>query len=247
MTGFKKALDAEIKKTAGRKKVKVAMVLCLIATLISAVICTLAGNFMGVNMTGKAEFSLTVLPVFLNFLIPLFVIFMCIDVFGAEFSSGTMKTTLLTGAPRYEIFFAKTALLGIFIAAMLAFSMVTSFIASIIIGKTEWAILRVIFSYIISFFPLMTFAFMCARVSNVIKSSGASFMISVLLYIAFYVLGIVFPALSAFFFTSGFDVYILLSRPSLGAFKIIRTLLMLLGYSALFAGLGEYLFEKKEF
>ena len=100
MTGFKKALDAEIKKTAGRKKVKVAMVLCLIATLISAVICTLAGNFMGVNMTGKAEFSLTVLPVFLNFLIPLFVIFMCIDVFGAEFSSGTMKTTLLTGAPR---------------------------------------------------------------------------------------------------------------------------------------------------
>lgn len=247
MTGFRTALAAEIKKTAGRKKVKVAMALCFVVTVISAVICTFAGNFMGVNMTGKAEFSLTVLPVFLNFLIPLFVIFMCIDMFGAEFSSGTMKTTLLTGAPRYEIFFAKTALLGIFIAAMLAFSMVTSFIASVIIGKTGWALFRVIFSYIISFVPLMTFAFMCAFVSNVIKSSGASFMLSVLLYIAFYVLGMLFPAFSAFFFTSGFDVYILLSRPSLGALKIIRTLLMLLGYSALFAGIGEYLFEKKEF
>lgn len=246
MKGFKTAFRAEIKKAAGRKKIKLALILCLLCTLLSAAVCALAGSFMGINMTGRAELSVTVLPVFTKFLIPLFTVFMCIDIFGGEYSSGTMKTTLLSGARRSEIYFAKAALLGAFIILMLGFSMVTSFIASVIVKKTEFDILRVLFSYIISFVPLMSFAFMCMLVSNIFKGSGASFMISVLLYIASWVIGMVFPFLSALLITSGFDAYVLLSQPVLSFGKILRLVALSVGLGALFAGIGEQLFIKKE-
>lgn len=247
MNGFKAAFSAEIKKSAGKKKIKVAVILCLAAVILGTLACTIADNLLGISMTGKAELSLTLLPVFLKFIIPLFTLFMCIDMFGGEFSSGTMKTTLLTGASRFDIFFSKAAVLGVFVLFMLAFSLVSSYAASLLVGKTSFALLRVLFSYAISFFPLMTFGFMCTLISNIVKGSGAAFMLTVLIYMAHYVLGMLFPVMSTLFFTSGFDVYVLLSSPLLGLGKIIRTVLILVGYGALFAGLGEYLFERKEF
>lgn len=246
MNGFKTAVFAELKKAAGKKKIKVAALLCLIAVIVSALVCVLAGSFMGVNMTGKTEFSITVLPVFLKFLIPLFTIFMCIDMFGGEYNSGTMKTTLLMGKSRWKVFFSKAFVLGAFILAMLAFTMVTSFIAGVILGKTEMAVFRVFFSYLISFVPLMTFAFMCMLISNIVKGSGAAFMLSVIFYLALYVLSILFPGVSPFFYTSAFDVYVLLSTPLLSIGRMLRMLVILIGYGALFSGLGVYLFDRKE-
>lgn len=246
MNGFKKAFRAELKKTAGRKKIKLALILCLLCVVLSAAVCALAGSFMGINMTGRAELSVTVLPVFTKFLIPLFTVFMCIDIFGGEYGSGTMKTTLLTGATRAEIYFAKAAVLGAFIVLMLGFSMVSSFIASVIVGKTEFNVLRVLFSYIISAVPLMSFAFMSMLVSNIFKGSGSSFMITVLLYIASWVIGTVFPFLSGMLVTSTFDVYVLLSQPILSFGKIIRLLTLSVGLGAVFAGVGEHIFERKE-
>lgn len=246
MTGFKTAFSAEMKKAAGRKKVKAALFLCLLAVVIGTTVCAVAGNFMGINLTGRAELSLILLPVFTKLIIPLFTLFMCIDIFSGEYSSGTMKTTLLTGATRFEIFFAKAALLAVFVLLMLAFSFVSSFAASVIVGKTTWSVIRVVFSYALSAIPLMSFAFMCMFVCTLIKGSGAAFMISVLFYIAEYVLSLIFPELSALFFTDALDVYVLLSSPLLGMGKIIRALLISVGYSALFSGLGLFLFEKKE-
>lgn len=60
----------------------------------AALIVGVANNFMGIRITGESEFSILVLSVLNYTLIPLFTIFICIDMVGGEFSNQTMKMVL---------------------------------------------------------------------------------------------------------------------------------------------------------
>ena len=74
MHNLKAAYINELYKLSKRKKLVVAALLCLAIIAVAAVITCTVNNFMGINLTGNYEFSVMVLPVFLNIVIPLFTI-----------------------------------------------------------------------------------------------------------------------------------------------------------------------------
>ncbi len=246
MHNLKAAYINELYKLSKKKKLVVAALLCLAIIAVAAVITCTVNNFMGINLTGNYEFSVMVLPVFLNIVIPLFTIFICIDMFCAEYSSNTMKTALLSPASRLKIFCAKIGAALTVIASMLLLIMFSSFIVSIFIRHTHFSFIKILISYIISMIPLTVICLLAVLVSNLMKGSGSSFLVCVIALLAFKAFEVIYPAASSFFFTSGINMYVLINARLVGIAKVIRLMLISVGYIImLFAG-GFALFESKE-
>jgi ABC-2 type transport system permease protein len=132
-------------------------------------------------------------------LIPLFTAFICIDVFGGEFADNTIKQTLTGPASRYKIFIAKILAISTFIIADLLFIMTASFFASFLINGTTMNIVKILTAYLVSFLPMLVFALAVIVISNTAKGTTSAFMFSVLLFLVFNGLEIVFSGYKSFF------------------------------------------------
>lgn len=246
MFNFKAAYINELYKLSKRKKIAVASVLCLVIIALCAVITCTVNNFMGINLTGNYEFSIMVLPLFINIVIPLFTIFICIDMFCAEYNTNTMKTVLLSPASRLKIFCAKICAALTVIATMMLMVMLASFVVSLIIKHTQFGFIKILISYIISMVPLAAVCLLAVFVSNLMKGSGSSFLVCVIMLLAFKALEVLYPSASSFFFTSATNMYVLVNAPLVGIAKILRLLLISIGYIIMFFSAGYALFENKE-
>ncbi len=246
MHKFKSAYINELVKMSKKKKITAALVLTTVIIAIGAIlICTLS-SFMGMNLTGRSEFSLVVLPVMVNAVVPLFIAFAAIDMFCGEYSAATIKITLLNPVSRVKIYLAKLAALMTFAGVMLAFAMVVSFFVSVIIGHTELAAVKIFVSYIISLFPILVVVTLAMLLANMAKGSGSAFMLCLLVYAAVKICELLNPNLSGFFFTSGMNIYVLINAPLISFAKIIRMLLIDAGLATMLFSAGYYMFDKKE-
>ncbi len=246
MNKFKCAYINELVKTSKKKKMTAAMILSFVIIALGAVIICTLSSFMGMNLTGRSEFSLVVLPVMVNAVVPLFVTFAAIDMFCGEYSASTIKITLLTPVSRVKIYLAKLAALLTFAGAMLAFSMAVSFFMSVIIGHTEFAVIKIFVSYAVSMFPILVVVTLATFLANVAKGSGSAFMLCLLVYAAVKICELLYPDLAGFFFTSGMNIYVLINAPLISLAKIIRLILIDAGLAVMLFSAGYYLFDKKE-
>lgn len=245
MSSLKAAFINELYKISKKKKIFVAAILCLAVIIAGAVISCIANNFLGINITGRGEFSVMMLPVFVSVIIPLFTTFICIEMFCGEFANNTIKTTLLSPATRLTIFTAKIGAMAVFILAMLVFSMLVSFAAAVIIRHTEYNIPKILATYLISFLPLLVFGLMTAMVANMAKGGGIAFMICILVYLVFKVLELLNPMYASLFFTSEMSMYVLLNAPLISIAKLLRLTAILIGYIIALFSYGYLMFERK--
>ncbi|MDD6214297.1 MAG: ABC transporter permease [Firmicutes bacterium] len=246
MAEFKAAYINELYKLSKRKKITVSVIMSLSVIAVGALITCTVNSFMGINLAGKSEFSIMMLPVFVNIVIPLFAAFVCIDIFCGELSGGTIKTTLLAPASRLKVFLAKTAAATTFSTAMLMFAMLVSFAVSVVIGHTEFKVLRIFAAYIVSAVPLCAVCLMAALVCNIAKGSGMSFMLCFIVFMVFKTFEVIYPAYSTFFFTSGLSMYVLVYAPLIGFAKLLRMLLVSAGWCIMLFSAGYMVFETKE-
>jgi len=244
---LKAAYINELYKLSKKKKITVAMTLSIVSVIIAAIVVYSIKNFAGIRVTGSSEFSLLVLSVLSYTLIPLFVTFVCIDMFSGEFVDQTIKMTLTGPASRAKVFLAKVFAVASFIMANLLFVMMLSVIASAFISNTPISILKVLLSYIATFLPIFVYALAVIVISNMSKGVTSAFTISVLVFLLSNGLEIAFPHFQSLLFTSAFDFYRLLLGSYINFSKIIRILLILSGYGMMLFGLGYFIFEKKDF
>lgn len=180
MSSLRAAYINEIYKLSKRKKLMVSCVLSVAAVLVAALIVGVANNFMGIRITGESEFSILVLSVLNYTLIPLFTIFICIDMVGGEFSNQTMKMVLTRPVSRIKVYLSKAMAAATFIIVNLLFIMVTSLIISLFIKGTLAGIGRIFIAYVASFFPLFVFALFTMIISTVFRGTGSAFFLSIL-------------------------------------------------------------------
>ncbi|MNQ86098.1 hypothetical protein D3C85_1012830 [compost metagenome] len=127
--------------------------------------------------------------------------------------------------------------------------MLLSLIAGFIFNPSSASlagIVKVILSYGLTFFPVFVFALIVVLLSNVIQGGLAVFFLSILLFIIFNSLGIVFSSYSSFFITSMFDWYTLWISESINGFKILREILIMSGCGMMLFTTGYYLFDNKD-
>ena len=245
MSNLKAAYINEMYKISKKKKIIVAVLLSTFAVVIAGMIVSSMKNFLGINVTGSSEFSILVLSVLNYTLIPLFTAFICIDMISGELSDHTIKITLTRPASRFQVYLSKALAAGTFILANLIFVMVISCIVSAIVGG-RLGLGKIIVAYLVSFFPLFAFALTVMLISCFSRGSASSFLLSVLLFLAFHALGILFQGYQSFLFTSTFSWYHLFIGSYVNWYKIFRVFLILCGYGIMIFGAGYDLFDKKE-
>lgn len=249
MAGFKAAFLNELFKLQKKKKIVATAVLSMLVVLVGQLAVTLATFGFGLRLAGNAEFPFVVLSLFSYTLLPLFAAFVAIDAFCGEFSSNTMKLTLTRPVSRFSVYSAKVGTVGVFILANLFFVLILSLLAGFLFNPASadsMGIVKVIVAYLVTWLPIFVFTLFVVVLANVLRSGTAVFFLSVLLFLAFYIFGVVFSRYSGFFITSSFDWYTLWIADSVNWGKIVRRLFILLGCGMMLFAAGYYLFERKD-
>ena len=242
MNALKTAYKNEMFKISKKKKIIVAMSLCIAAAVGIGMIFSGINYLFGVKISAKGNFAMTMLPFLQYTLIPLFTAFICIDMFSGEYTNETIKLTLTRPVSRFKVYLSKVLAAATFIALFLLFALVLTTAISLFTDGFSLNVLKAVPAYIMAFVPLFIFALMVMIVSNFSRGSAGAFLLSIVIFIAFKVLEFVIPAYDSFLFTSHFDWYRLVSF-----YKIVRVFFIYLGYGILFFSFGCFLFERKSF
>lgn len=235
---LKAAYKNEIMKILNRKKPVILMALSVVFVLGAMSGVYLLNSFSGIRVTGSSEFSIMVLSILIYSLFPLFTIFICVDMFAGEFADQTIKITLTSPASRLKVFLSKILAAATLILGNLYFVMIISAISSAIINRNFPNLLRIFASYTMAFMPIFVFALVIALISIISKGTTSAFMISIFIFLLLNGLSLVFPNIRSFLFTSNFDWYRLVLGSYINFSKILRVLLILLGYSIMLTAGG---------
>lgn len=250
MVGFKAALINELEKLYKKKKVLVAAIVSLIFIILGQFCLVGLRSGFGVRGVSGIDFPLLVLSVVVNTILPLFTALVTIDSFSGEFSQNTMKIAITRPVTRLKFFTAKFTAVMMFVLVNLMFVMIFSTITGIIFNSSSFTIqgiIKILISYLVTLFPMAVLSLVIILFANILKSGISVFFISILVFIAFKTLGIVFSSYSALFFTSMMDWYKLWIMNNISALKIFRQFMMMFSYAILLFTGAYYLFDKKDF
>lgn len=250
MAVFQAALINELEKLRKKKKAVVAVVLSLLVIVVGQLLVLGVRMGFGIRGAGSSDFPMLVLSVAVNTLLPLFAALVAIDSFSGEYAQNTMRITLTRPVSRFKVFSAKVSAIGIFILVNLSLLLIFSLLTGLVFDGDSLSvrgIMQSILSYAVSFLPLFVLALGIVLLTNVLKSGISVFFVSILCFILFKGMGVLFSQYSGIFLTSYFDWYNLWLANSFPIMKVLRELLLMLGYAIIFFTGAFYLFDKKEF
>lgn len=250
MVEFKAALINEIEKLYKKKKVLVAAIVSLLFIIIGQLSIIGLRSGFGVRGVSSMEFPILVLSVVVNTILPLFTALVTIDSFSGEFSQNVMKIALTRPITRLKFFTAKIISIMLFVFVNLLFVMIFSTLAGFIFNSstfTAQGIIKILLSYFVTIIPMLVLSLVIVLLTNILKSGIGVFFVSILIFIVFKTLGIVFSSFSPLFFTSMLNWYTLWIMDNFSFFKILRQFMLMLSYAILLFTGSYYLFDKKEF
>lgn len=249
MVGFKASFINEIEKMYKKKKAIVIVIISIVVIILGQLIVTGIRNGFGLRGVSSTEFPLLVLSVFVNTILPLFTALVAIDIFAGEFSHNTMKIALTMPVTRLKLFSAKIAATAFFAFVNLLIVMILSTIMGLIFNSASITMIgfgKILVSYMVTFFPIITLIIIISLFANIFRSGVTVFFLSIILFMVFKILGVVFSQYSGLFITTSLNWYNLWIADSLPISKIIRELLIMIGYNIMFFTGAYYLFDKKE-
>lgn len=250
MVEFNAALINEIEKLYKKKKIIVAAIVSLIFIVIGQLAIVGVRSGFGLRGASSMEFPILVLTVVVNTILPLFTALVTIDSFSGEFSQNTMKIAITRPITRLKFFTAKIVAIMFFVLTNLLFVMIFSIIAGVIFNSNSFTfqgITRIVVSYLVTILPMMILVLLIVTFTNIIRSGIGVFFLSILVFIIFKALEIIYSQYSGIFFTSMFNWYNLWIMSSFPLLKIFRQFMMMCSYGILLFTFGYYLFDKKDF
>lgn len=250
MGGFRAALVNEVEKLMKRKKGIVAVILSLVFIIAGQFMLIALRSGFGLRGAGSGEFPILVLSVVVNSIIPLFTALVTIDSFSGEYSQNTMKISLTRPVTRLKFFTAKLCAIMIFVLVNLLLVMVMSTIVGILFNTnsiTLKSLINILISYLVTLMPMLVLTLVIVILTNILRSGTSVFFLSILIFIAFKAIGIVFSRYSGLLFTSMLDWYNLWIMDKLSLIKIFREFLMMCSYVIILFTGSYYLFDKKDF
>ncbi len=247
MESFKATLANEVFRLFKKKKAVVVGLLALGLIAFALLVSVVLRGSLGILGGTGSSFPITVLQLFSNTVLPLFMALAVIDAFTGEFASDTMKITVTKPVTRLKIYLAKLSAVGVFVLVNLGIVMVLSMLVTVVfytkLISVVWA-LDVVVAYVATFFPMMVLAVVVAWFANVLKSSTGVFFLSVLVFVVLRALGFV-SVLSPVLITSLLDWYGLWisAYPPVGS--ILRSIAVLAAYLMVFFALGYRRFDRR--
>lgn len=250
MVSFKATLINEIEKLYKKKKIVVAAALSIIFIIFGQLTMTGLKSGFGIRAVGSMEFPILVLSVVVNTIVPLFAALVTIDSFSGEYSHNTMKISLTRPVTRLKFFTAKIVAVILFVLTNLIFIMIFSLAAGIIFNSNTFTltgVIRIIISYLVTLLPMIVMVLFIVIFANLFRSGVGVFFLSILFFLCFKVIEIVFSQYSSILFTSMLGWYNLWMMDKFPFMSILRQFLLMVSYGIILFTTGYYLFDKKEF
>ena len=239
----------ETQKLFLKKKTIALLVVTAILPIASAVILSIFQKNIGIIPVNANQFSIFILGLFINYVLPLFITMAAVDIFTGEFNDRTLKAVLLRPISRFKVFSSKIICIGIYIVVYLITLLLFSTISGSFLqgdGSFLNGFLLGMVAYIVSVIPMIGIGIAAAFISQLFKSSSGALVIAIIIYITLSVTSRFFPVLSRSLLTSYSDWYLLWIGSTVLVGKIFNAAIVILSYCLiLFAG-GFYLFDKKE-
>lgn len=251
MTAFKASLQNELTKIFKRKKYVVLL-------LAEAVICFVCGSIqMAIGRASNVEFSasmlsnmpMSLLAFFIQIYIPLMVFMASCDLFTTEVHDGTIRAGFMRPVSRLKLYASKVSAIGIMAVIYLGLVFAVTTVMKLAAGGSSAASVSVVesfFAYALDIVPLLVVILFAAMMNQILGSPSLSIIICVIIYVGMNILGIIIPQFSVLVFTGYSQWHNIWLGVTLPFGAALTKTALLLGYGMIFAGIGYYLFERKE-
>lgn len=249
MRQFAASLANELQKQFSRKKTYVLLVITALIPIAAALIIAFFQGGLGVTPVRGMDFPIYILGIFTKLLLPLFIFMITADIFAAELSDHTIKTSLLRPVTRLGVYAAKISSTGLCILTFLLLIYVISVICSIFLGTGGaffTAMLAAAGQFLAAFLPLLLLAIISSFISLLAGGSSGSIVLSLLVFIAAKTIGLILPGISGYLFTSYTDWYLLFGSGAASISKLAGVFMFIISYSIIFLGSGFLVFDRKE-
>ena len=248
MNVLKANIINELQKLFLKRKILVLFILVAAACFIPAFFITSIQTRLVYLSLSSMSFPLMVLSVFTNVFLPLFIFMAAAELFAGEVGSKSLKLVLLRPISRFKVFASKNIALSVYIIINLLVVFVVSILSCIVLN--EVAILQnishITFAYFIDIIPAIILAVFSTFLVQFFRTSSASLIACVLLYMVIRILSLFISSINNALFTSYLNWYSIWHISGAGSLRSINLLFMLLAYGIIFFTLGYYLFDKKE-
>lgn len=245
MSNFMFALKKELFKLVHKRKY---IVLTIIGVLISlgrwggsALIAKLSNGYVNI----KANIGLEMLPFAVEILIPVIIFMAVSDLFTHEYSSDTLKMSLLQPVSRFKLLSAKAAAVLVMSAVILLIMYVVNTAIQIFSGGNSNNTLITLAAYIIDIIPLIGVAFLGVLINVSLKGPTSATLLSLAVYGVMKYMGLYVSGADSFLFTASAKLHIMLLGQPLPLHVIMYKFGILAGSILILYSLSYIIFERK--
>ena len=246
----------ELIKSFSKKKFYVFMIIVILLELLPWLQSLLGELHMVVN---GQNLSVIMLSGVAGSIIPLFIILSLADMITDEYSSGTLKLSLIHPVTRTQLLIAKIFSLVIIITVLLVFAIATGYIVgTFIFGwgdafvfqgndySTFEGILITLGIYAASILPLTIFILLLTLLSLQFTSSGITVGVGIGLMVTMDMFGQVFSSLRPYLLTTYFQKFPMIIISGNYGGDLAAALLILLVYGITSYSISIYQFNKRD-
>lgn len=214
-----------------------------------AVLLLLFKSKVGILGLRAIDFPITILGLFTNLFLPLFVFMWVADSFAGEAGEKTLKLLFIRPISRMKVFTSKILSIGLAVGIYLAILLVLSFVAGLFLdgaGNGWWVgFLNDLKAFVLALFPMLSLGIVAAFIAQFFKNSSGALTTSIFIYIAAKLLPLIVPQSTKLLLVSYTDWH-LLWLGTLPATTLFISFMFILSYGVLFFSAGLYAFTSKE-
>lgn len=249
MEKFIAELKNECFKLRKRKKYLVFLILGCLVCVASALRLVIANYITGGAVSAETMLSgLTTanLPFLLLVFLPLMAIMASCDLFVTEQADHTIRFSLMRPVGKGKLFFAKAAAVFVLCLFDLVVLYVVTALTQVAMGGGTGGLLTGLLSYGLDLISLAVLVLFFCFVNQLVKGSGLTVLLCVVLYVALLAIGTYLPAWGGLLFTGYLRWHNLWIGVALPFLSMLSRIGLLVGYGMVFACGGYLLFDRKE-
>lgn len=245
MTNFLFVLNKELFKLMHKKKYIVFTAIGILISIArwggSALVARLSNGYVTIN----ANIGLEMLPFAVEILVPIIIFIAVSDLFTHEYSSDTMKMSLLQPVTRFKLMTAKAVAALILGASVLIIMFFVNTAIQLITGGNSGNIPITFAAYIIDIIPLIGIAFLGVLINVCLKGPTSATLLSLAVYGVMKYMGLYVAGSASFLFTAGAKLHLMLLGQTLPLNVLMYKFGILAGSILILYSLSYIIFERK--
>ena len=245
MKKIRTMVQCENQKIYSQNKYRILIFIISILVALGAALSFIPGNIVHFTLSNYPYTALSFITYLLG---PISIMMLSSDLIANEITSSEIKVYLTRPVARYQVILAKVIAIAQYCGCLLLITAVVStVISAFATGFASQSLLTIGAAYLAGFVPLLMLCTLFSLVQMIAKSQSSGFAGCVILFFGLMAAGVCFPQIGTILPTSYLGIGQMVMGSSIPVSNFITGMILLIGYSVVFASLSILGFLKKEF